>query len=76
MPLTVATGQMAYVTTYERPMPSPSQIDAAFDLQRAAEVCRHIVSGSIFAGFDKPICAAAAAVMRKEGFETATLNIG
>lgn len=62
MPLTVAAGQMAYVTTYERPLPSSSQVDGAFDPQRAAGICQHVVGGSIFADFDKAICAAATVI--------------
>ena len=74
VPITVTAGQMAYATTYEYPLPSSSQFDAAFDPQQAAEICRHVVKGLIFAGFDKPICAAAA-VAQEGGVEVATLNV-
>jgi IMP cyclohydrolase len=75
MPITVMAGQMAYITTYNFPLPSPSQIDPAFISVRAAEVCQHAVEGSIFANIDKPICATAA-MAREGGIEVATLNIG
>jgi IMP cyclohydrolase len=74
MPVDVEAGQMAYITTYSFPLPSPSQVDLLFNSVQAAETCRHITEGSRFADFDKPICAAAALV-NNGNIEVATLNV-
>ncbi|TBG96003.1 IMP cyclohydrolase [Rhizobium leguminosarum] len=57
MPIHVADGQMAYVTTYEFPMPSREQVDTLFDAENAQKSCEYIITRSVFAAFDKPICA-------------------
>jgi IMP cyclohydrolase len=59
MPIHIAKGQMAYITTYEFPMPAREQVDMFFDGETARESCEHMITGSIFATFDKPICATA-----------------
>lgn len=74
MPIKVENGQMAYITTYSFPLPSPSQVDAVFMPTKAAEICQHIVEGSIFAGFSKPICSAALIALGS-GVDVETLNV-
>lgn len=74
MPMEVQAGQFAYVTTYEYPHPQASQIDSAFAASNAGGVCSHIVSGTIFAGFGKPICAAAV-ICGPGGIDIATLDV-
>lgn len=59
MPVTVARGQMAYITTYGGALPRSEQKDPAFSATTAAEACQHLNSGSIFADFEKPVCATA-----------------
>jgi IMP cyclohydrolase len=74
MPIRVEPGTMAYVTTYEFPLPSSSQVDPSFSSARAVEVCHHVTNGSVFAGFERPICAAA--VVATDGaMEVAALNV-
>jgi IMP cyclohydrolase len=57
-PIEVKAGQMAYVTTYGFPLASPSQVDLVFGAKSADEICKHITYSSVFAEFEKPICAA------------------
>jgi IMP cyclohydrolase len=73
MPVDVAEGQMAYITTYEFPLPRSEQIDSKFQVRDAHEVCRHIIGGSVFNGFESPICAAAC-VSTSEGCQIAFLD--
>ncbi len=73
-PVEVADGQMAYITTYEFPLPQAGQTDIKFNVTDADETCRHVIAGSVFAGFEKPICAASC-VGTASGFETAVLDV-
>ncbi|WP_310390150.1 IMP cyclohydrolase [Rhizobium sp. 1399] len=73
MPVEVTDGQMAYITTYEYPLPHSTQTDIAFNAADAGEVCRHVIGGSVFSGFERPICAAAC-VNTGSGFEIAVLD--
>lgn len=73
-PVQVKPGQMAYVTTYGFPLPASGQMDFAFGAMQADEICRHVTQSSIFADFEKPICAAAA-MAGTAGFAVATLNV-
>jgi IMP cyclohydrolase len=73
MPVNVAEGQMAYITTYEFPLPCGEQTDTRFHVQDASEVCRHIIAGSVFNGFERPVCAAAC-VSTPKGCEIAVLH--
>ena len=72
-PIELADGQMTYITTYGFPLPRSEQSDDSFHGASANEVCRHIMTGSVFAGFEKPICAAAC-VSTSAGFEIAVLD--
>jgi IMP cyclohydrolase len=73
MPVDVEAGQMAYVTTYEFPLPRREQTDLSFNVANANEACRHITSGSVFSAFDRPICSASC-VSAAGGFEIAVLD--
>ena len=75
MPINVQCGQLAYVTTYEFPLPRRDQADDDFRPMSAQEACGHLVGSSVFADFERPICAASA-VATKQGFEVATLDVG
>ena len=71
MPIAVEAGQMAYLTTYCFPLPSPSQVDPSLSSARASEACQHIINQSVFVDFNKPICAAA--VVASEGSAEAAI---
>jgi len=73
MPVKAQPGQLAYITTYEFPFTHPGQIDSDFGAADASAVCRHIVDNSLFARFEKPVCAASW-IGSPSGHETATLN--
>lgn len=73
MPLESEPGQMAYITTYEFPLPSAGQIDLSFQATTAEATCNHMIEGSLFAGFERPVCAAAA-VLGEGGVEIGTSN--
>jgi len=73
MPVTVRAGEMAYVSTYGGPMPCREQIDTAFSATDAAETCRHLIGGSLFSGFEKPVCAVAL-ISGADAPEIAVLN--
>jgi IMP cyclohydrolase len=74
MPVEVGPGQMAYVTTYGFPLPLTGQTDPDFMAEDAKGACQHITGSSVFADFEKPICAAAA-VPGREGIAVAILNV-
>lgn len=74
MPVDVAAGQMAYITTYEFPLPRSEQTDNAFHGDSADDTCRHVIGGSVFSGFERPICATACTGGTTLGFETAVLD--
>lgn len=73
MPMVVSPGQMAYVSTYGGPMACRDQIDTNFSAKNAAEACRHLIEGSVFAGFEKPVCATAF-LHGADGSDVAVLN--
>lgn len=75
MPLHIANGHMAYVTTYEFPMPATGQIDSLFRVEDAQKTCEHMISGSVFGGFDRPICATSW-VASGTTIDAATLDAG
>jgi IMP cyclohydrolase len=72
-PIAVAAGQMAYITTYEFPMPSSDQLDRSFQETEADRICEHVMKNSVFEQFEKPVCAAAV-VVGKDGIQAGTLN--
>ena len=72
-PIAVEPGQMAYISTYGFPLPSPDQIDRSFRVTEPNAICDHIMGRSAFADFEKPVCAAAA-LSRENGIEAGTLN--
>ena len=74
IPVGVESGQMAYVTTYGFPLPLMGQVDPDFTAGDADATCRHLTRCSVFARFEKPICAAAA-MIGIGGVELPTLNI-
>jgi IMP cyclohydrolase len=59
LPMTVPPGQIAYISTYGGAMPCREQMDAAFSAQDAAATCQHLIGSSVFATFEKPVCATA-----------------
>lgn len=73
MPVPVEAGQLAYVTTYGFPCPSPVQVDRSFDAHEPHAACQHLMHRSVFGQFENPICAAAA-VMTEDGVQVATLT--
>ncbi|EUB98714.1 IMP cyclohydrolase [Rhizobium sp. CF080] len=73
MPIEAKPGQLAYITTYEFPLPRVEQIDSDFDATDPNAVCRHITNGSVFAQFEKPVCAASW-IASASGPEIATLS--
>lgn len=75
MPVHIANGQMAYVTTYEFPMPATGQIDSLFSVEDAQKTCEHMIAGSVFGTFDRPICAASW-VASGATIDVATLDAG
>ena len=74
IPIAMAAGQMAYITTYEFPLPRSEQTDIAFHSDSADDTCRHVIGGSVFSGFERPICATACIGGMTLGFETAVLD--
>jgi IMP cyclohydrolase len=73
MPMEVRHGQLAYITTYEFPLPRVEQIDSDLDAADPNAVCRHITNTSVFSQFEKPVCAASW-IASAAGAEIATLN--
>lgn len=74
IPVDLAVGQMAYITTYEFPLPRSEQTDIAFHADSADDTCWHVIGGSVFSGFEFPICAAACIGGAATGFDTAVLD--
>lgn len=58
-PIAIKPGQMAYISTYGGPLPAAGQIDTAFSAATAAQTCDHVIAGSVFSQFDKPVCSTA-----------------
>lgn len=74
MPVEVQPGELAYITTYEFPLPRADQIDRDFDAADPDAACRHIIGASVFAQFEKPVCATSW-IASASGLATATLNL-
>lgn len=53
-------GKMFYVSTYEKNAPCRHNLDEAFNAEHADDICEYMISGGVFAGFEKPVTAAAA----------------
>ena len=53
-------GKIYYLSTYEKNQPCPKHCDESFDAADADAVCAYMISGGIFADFEKPVTAAAA----------------
>jgi IMP cyclohydrolase len=72
VPVETIPGRFAYITTYEFPLPLPSQA-ADLNGRDADSICRQLIDGPIFGGFDHPVCATAA-VVDSDGFKLAIRN--
>jgi IMP cyclohydrolase len=59
VPVKTPPGRFAYITTYEIPLPFPSQT-AELTGRDADAICRELIDGPVFGGFEHPVCAAAA----------------
>ena len=53
-------GRIYYLSTYEKNAPCSHNCDEAFDAADADALCRYMISGGVFAGFEKPVTSAAA----------------
>jgi IMP cyclohydrolase len=58
MPMEVEPGQLAYISTYEFPLPRVEQIDREFEAADPDAICRHITCGPVFSQFESPVCSA------------------
>jgi IMP cyclohydrolase len=67
-------GHAWFVTTYERNTLNPSDFDPQFRPKNVEESVHYVVSGGVFAEFEKPITAAAA-LGHGNRFELATLTV-
>lgn len=73
VPVSVPAGEMAYISTYGGPLPGGGQVDTAFTAKTAAETCDHVIGGSIFSRFQRPVCATALLCLGDE-VDVAVLN--
>ena len=53
-------GKIYYLSTYEKNVPCGHNCDEAFDAADADALCSYMISGGVFADFEKPVTAAAA----------------
>ena len=53
-------GKIYYLSTYEKNAPCCRNCDEAFDAADADALCSYMISGGVFADFEKPVTAAAA----------------
>ena len=53
-------GKIYYLSTYEKNAPCGHNCDEAFDAADADALCAYMISGGVFADFEKPVTAAAA----------------
>lgn len=53
-------GKMIYLSTYEKNTPCDCNLEPEFDVCSPEDVCRHVIRGGVFAGFEKPVTAASA----------------
>lgn len=73
VPIETAPEQMAYISTYGGPLASAGQIDPDFSAGDAVGTCAHLIGGSVFARFEKPVCATALVVTGSD-VDIAVLN--
>ncbi|MEK1886649.1 MAG: IMP cyclohydrolase [Phyllobacterium sp.] len=73
IPIEARPGQLAYITTYEFPLPRTEQVDQDLDAVDPNAVCSHIIRESVFSQFENPVCAASW-IGSVSGHKTATLN--
>lgn len=66
-------GKMIYISTYEKNAPCAKNCDEAFDAANAAEVCDYMISGGVFADFEKPVTAASA-IWNGAGYDLAVAD--
>ena len=64
-------GQAFYVCTYERDEPCLAQIDENFTAKNPQDACQFMMSGGVFADFEKPVSAACAVADAMGEFKTA-----
>ena len=53
-------GKIYYLSTYEKNAPCKCNCDEAFDAASADALCAYMISGGVFADFEKPVTAASA----------------
>jgi IMP cyclohydrolase len=53
-------GKIYYLSTYEKNAPCKRSCDEAFDAADADALCTYMISGGVFADFEKPVTAAGA----------------
>ena len=53
-------GKIYYLSTYEKNAPCKCNCDEAFDVSDADALCVYMISGGVFADFEKPVTAAGA----------------
>jgi IMP cyclohydrolase len=66
-------GIALYLATYERDAPGQGLRDEGFDAASAEEACRHVLSGGVFADFERPVLAASA-LQDDQGFSVAVMQ--
>ena len=53
-------GKIYYLSTYEKNAPCACNCDESFDAADAGTLCQYMISGGVFASFEKPVTAASA----------------
>ena len=53
-------GKIYYLSTYEKNAPCARSCDESFDAADADALCKYMISGGVFADFEKPVTAAGA----------------
>ena len=53
-------GKILYLSTYEKNAPCAQNCDTSFDAADADALCAYMISGGVFADFEKPVTAASA----------------
>ena len=53
-------GKIYYLSTYEKNAPCARSCDESFDAADAEKLCQYMISGGVFASFEKPVTAASA----------------
>lgn len=66
-------GRIHYLSTYEKDRPCDDNIDEAFNVTSASKACTYVISGGVFADFEKPVTAAAA-MWNGKGYELAVAD--